>query len=104
MRLFFRCGKNFRVAQKQDQSRILAQKFLSCGNLSAGIFHEAYSELSRIALSSTAQVNAARAVQIRCKFSGREENIRCPRRMFPSPLHHVPKNLAVSAVTEGCSL
>jgi hypothetical protein len=35
---FFVALQNFNEAQQQDQSGILAQIFLSCGNLLAGIF------------------------------------------------------------------
>jgi len=41
MRLFFPLWPKKSRAQKQDQSWILAQNFLSCGNLSAGFFREA---------------------------------------------------------------
>jgi hypothetical protein len=40
MRLFFRRTENFLEALKQDQSGIVAQNFLLCGNLRLEFFRE----------------------------------------------------------------
>lgn len=65
MRLFFRCGKKFCEAQKQDQSWILAQNFLSCGNLSAGFARRVSIQNSR---ASLCQVPRKLMPHARCNF------------------------------------
>jgi hypothetical protein len=76
MRLFFPLRQKFSRAQKQDQSWILAQSFCRVEIFRLDFLTKLYSELSRITLSSTAQVNAAQAVQLRCRF--RAPTLRAP--------------------------
>ena len=69
------CAANIREAQKQDQSCILAQNILLCGNLRLEFFRESLFRTSTHFLSSTAQVNAAQTVHSQRKNETRKRNL-----------------------------